>query len=75
MTVPLYEKIIVLAAIVLVLTTVGIAIYYAFGTSIHSDTIIEYDYNVSRAMLSDNWTCGYINPNTTLEDVRECFRD
>jgi len=25
--------------------------------------------------FGDRWSCGYINTTTTLEDIRECYRD
>ena len=25
--------------------------------------------------LGDSWNCGYINTTTTLESLRDCFRD
>ena len=31
--------------------------------------------STAEMVFADRWDCGYINTTTTLEDIRECYRD
>jgi hypothetical protein len=73
--IPWYEKVIVIAAIVVVFVTVGLGAFYAFGDS-NTHDLVSYNFTntTDEMLLGDNWTCGYITNITTLEDVRSCFK-
>jgi len=31
--------------------------------------------STNEIQFGDRWSCGYINTTTTLEDIRDCYRD
>jgi len=61
------ETIFILVGLGLMVFAFWFAIAYSYPENATNST--------NEMLFSDRWGCGYINNMTTLEDIRECYRD
>lgn len=59
------DLVVILGAVLIVL---GLVVFV--GGSVRNETNSTLEMK-----LGDRWDCGYINTTTTLDQIRNCFRD
>ncbi len=70
-----YLSIFIYIGIVLIIVGVFLAVAHGMGRGRGLEPYHNATNNTASMLYSDNWSCGFITNKTTLEDLRECYRD